>query len=157
MSSEPVLEKLNSQTKRKVQKIFQLSDTPTFLLNFAITLGQTGESLQAEQLASKYGLSLEHATKLSLATRLLQGIIPATCLEPSVPEEISPSTIYVRNLPLVVTESEVLGVFQNFGPIKEVRMQHDKETGQFFGFVQFFFFCPGSTYGTVQYCSRVKS
>jgi RNA recognition motif-containing protein len=45
----------------------------------------------------------------------------------------SDTTLYVRNMPVTVTESDLVGLFQMYGPIKEIRMQGDKETGQFFG------------------------
>eukprot|EP01126_Amoeba_proteus_P057222 TRINITY_DN726_c0_g2_i1.p1 TRINITY_DN726_c0_g2~~TRINITY_DN726_c0_g2_i1.p1 ORF type:complete len:279 (-),score=46.91 TRINITY_DN726_c0_g2_i1:171-1007(-) len=123
---------INAETQKKLQSIFQFTDSSSFLLRLCIQLGNT-PSCTPDELAVKYELSVENAIKLSLAARLLHGSIPETWLEKSVPEEQSQTTLYVRNLPSTTTEHEIIGVFQSFGSIREVRMQRDKETGQFYG------------------------
>jgi len=51
------------------------------------------------------------------------------------PGGVSENTIYIRNLPLTVTDTELLTVFEAFGSIKEIRVNSDKKTGRFFGAV----------------------
>jgi len=45
----------------------------------------------------------------------------------------SESTLYARNFPTSVTEPEVFAKFSEFGAIKEIRMQKDKESQEFSG------------------------
>lgn len=117
-----------------------------FILNLALQLSQQPyESItDIEVLCAKYDLSVEDATKLSLAARLLKDQIPLQMLdlptsvalpaEPN-PEETTSSTLFIRNIPVNTTEAEVYGVFSHFGEIKDIRMQRDKQTGSFTGFV----------------------
>jgi RNA recognition motif-containing protein len=141
--------KFTMQIRRRIQGIFQVNDTVVFLLNLALQLANSQDDLEdIDALSMKYELSVENAVKLSLAARLLKDTIPESLLDrpgaappvPEVPSETSSSTLYVRNIPAHTPEHEIVGVFQNFGTIKEVRMQRDKQTGQFFGYVVLFLF-----------------
>lgn len=135
------------QTRRRIQGIFQVNDTVVFLLNLALQLANTpNENLDdIDNLSLKYELSVENAVKLSLAAKLLQGIVPEEMLEredTSAPyagtsEQTTEGgcTLRVRNLPLTTMEHDIVAVFQSFGTLREVRMQRDKTTGQFFGYV----------------------
>lgn len=136
-----------------------MNDSVVFMLNLALQLANSQENLEdIDSLSLRYELSMENAVKLSLAARLLKDTVPDSMVEsmtqpgypstlltsdPSVPSYAAAdsgstpvsSTLYVRNIPVTTTEHEIVAVFQNFGPIKEVRMQRDKQTGQFFGYV----------------------
>eukprot|EP01127_Copromyxa_protea_P004452 TRINITY_DN14313_c0_g1_i1.p1 TRINITY_DN14313_c0_g1~~TRINITY_DN14313_c0_g1_i1.p1 ORF type:complete len:335 (-),score=94.19 TRINITY_DN14313_c0_g1_i1:62-1066(-) len=137
--------KFNMQTRRRIQGIFQVNDTVVFLLNLALQLANSQENLEdIDSLSVKYELSVENAVKLSLAARLLKDEIPENMLDRPVtstpPSEaggdgIASNTLYVRNIPTTTPEHEIVSVFQNFGTIKEVRVQRDKQTGQFYGSV----------------------
>eukprot|EP01126_Amoeba_proteus_P059067 TRINITY_DN768_c0_g1_i4.p1 TRINITY_DN768_c0_g1~~TRINITY_DN768_c0_g1_i4.p1 ORF type:complete len:307 (-),score=67.80 TRINITY_DN768_c0_g1_i4:258-1064(-) len=48
-------------------------------------------------------------------------------------EVLSENTLYVRNLPATLSTEEIKTTFSKYGPIEEVRLQTNKETGQFFG------------------------
>eukprot|EP01126_Amoeba_proteus_P027097 TRINITY_DN2686_c0_g1_i1.p1 TRINITY_DN2686_c0_g1~~TRINITY_DN2686_c0_g1_i1.p1 ORF type:complete len:266 (+),score=69.70 TRINITY_DN2686_c0_g1_i1:981-1778(+) len=50
-------------------------------------------------------------------------------------EVLSENTLYVRNFPTTVTTDEIKAAFSKFGPIEDLRLQTNKETGQFFGSV----------------------
>lgn len=52
---------------------------------------------------------------------------------PLPPDDPTQSTLYVRNLPHSSSLQDVTGLFSQYGPVKEVRMQSDKE-GVFFGY-----------------------
>jgi RNA recognition motif-containing protein len=47
----------------------------------------------------------------------------------------SDNTLYIRNLPLNVTETDLTNAFEPFGSIKDIRVNNDKKTGRFFGAV----------------------
>ncbi|RVW31430.1 hypothetical protein CK203_086783 [Vitis vinifera] len=55
------------------------------------------------------------------------------------PEEVEGHSIYIRNLPLNVTVSQLEAEFQKFGPIKQggVQVRSNKQQAYCFGFVEF--------------------
>lgn len=131
------------QTRRRIQGIFKANDTIVFLLNLALQLANSGADLDdTDALSMKYELSVESAVRLSLAAKLLKDIIPESMIDqpsstdgPGYTESANEpsSTLFVRNIPPTTPEHEIYSVFQHFGSLRGVRIQKDKNTGQFYG------------------------
>jgi len=113
---------------------------------------------------SSLGLSYEDANNLSLAIRIFSSLpisnsllnlqpklpayspqsfnphfslsypFPGVPMPVPVPDGISTTTLYVRNLPLSVPEDEIRSVFENYGNVRDIRFQKDQE-GNFRGHV----------------------
>jgi len=105
-------------------------------LNFAMSL--VGSTHSVESLQTHCELNHEQAELLAVALQLLdktqfpENIItkPKISVGPQ-----SATTLYIRNLPLTVTPEELSAAFENYGNVKEIRMQKEKSNGEFFGSV----------------------
>jgi RNA recognition motif-containing protein len=97
-----------------------------------------GSTHSVESLQTHCELTHDHAETLAVALQLLD--------KTQFPENVitkpknsggpqSATTLYIRNLPLTVTHEELQAAFENYGNVKEIRMQKEKSNGEFFGSV----------------------
>jgi len=132
--------KLTDATLQIIEHAFRLSPEALAKLNFAMSL--TGSTHAVEALQTHCELGVDDAETLALALYLMSKIdYPETMIskskkeKPVNPGQLSSTTLYIRNLPMNVTLEELTVAFENFGNIKEIRMQNDRITGDFYGTV----------------------
>lgn len=95
-----------------------------------------------ESLQTHCELSQEDAETLAVALHLLSSVsytdqMLAKQKSAGASEGLSKTTLYVRNLPLTVTQEELSSSFEVYGAIKEIRTQKDKLSGEFAGYGAF--------------------
>jgi len=134
--------RLTDNTQQSISEKLQLTPEDLAKLNFALGLCNTTHAV--ESLQAHCELSLEDAETLAVALHLLSKVnfTDSMINKPkSVPssEILSRTTLYIRNLPLTVTQEELTSSFEHYGSVKEVRIQRDKISGEFSGsvFVQY--------------------
>jgi len=130
--------RLTDNTQQAIAENFPLSPEALAKLNFALSLSGTTHAV--ESLQTHCELSLEDAETLAVALHLLSKVNFSESMlskprKDSVPGQQSTNTLYIRNLPLNVTQEELSVAFENYGTVKEIRIQKEKSTGEFFGSV----------------------
>jgi hypothetical protein len=136
--------RLTDNTQQNIAEKFQLTPESLAKLNFALSL--SGTSHAVESLQTHCELSLEDAESLAVALHLLSKVNYTDSMlnKPKTvtsTENLSKNTLYIRNLPLTVTQEELSTAFDSYGAIREIRIQKDKITGEFSGYInQFSFF-----------------
>jgi len=130
---------LTDTTQQTLKDSLNLSAEALAKLNFALSLsGPTTHAI--EQLQTHCELSLGDAETLAIALHLLSKVNYADSMitrpKKEGPNTVqSQNTLYIRNLPLNVTQDELQVAFENYGAVKEIRMQKEKNNGDFFGTV----------------------
>jgi RNA recognition motif-containing protein len=128
--------RLTDNTQQALLDNFLLSPEELAKINFAMSL--LGSTHSVESLQTHCELTHEQAETLAVALQLLdKTLFPENVI--TKPKQTggpqSTTTLYIRNLPLTVTQEELLAAFENYGNVKEIRMQKEKSNGEFFGSV----------------------
>jgi hypothetical protein len=126
-------------TQQSLVENFKLDAESLAKLNFALNLSGTTHAV--ESLQTHCELSQEHAESLAVVLHLLSSVNYTDQMilkqkdAPTSTENLSKTTVYIRNLPLTVTPEELSEGFEVFGAVREIRTQKDKISGEFSGYV----------------------
>jgi len=129
--------RFTDNTQQAIAEHFRLSPEALAKVNFALTLA--GTTHPVESLQTHCELSSDDAESLAIALHLLSKVNYSDPMinKPKITgvENLSKDTLYIRNLPLTITQEELSAAFDAFGSVKEIRTQKDKATGEFSGCV----------------------
>jgi len=127
--------RLTDNTQQAITENFPLTPESLAKLNYALSLSGTTHAV--ESLATHCELSQEDAETLAVALHLLSKVqFTETMLNKPRNNTTGPqsaNTLYIRNLPLNVSQEELQVAFDTYGTVKEIRTQKEKSTGEFFG------------------------
>jgi hypothetical protein len=129
--------RFTDNTQQFITENFKLAPDQLAKVNFAMNLSGTTHAV--ETLQSHCELSVDDAETLALALQLLSTVKfnDSMIVKPksvTSADNLTKSTLYVRNLPLTVSLEELSSTFEAFGQVKDTRLQKDKGTGEFTGY-----------------------